>query len=80
MKLEEIECCLTFDEMSKKEGLQYDVSSSCLRGDVTLTDHSRVATYAIALMFSGIATCWKYIITPETLLMVLHLSNYFYMS
>ena len=41
----EAKSSLTFDEMSIKTGLQYDISSSYLCGDVTLPDHNRIATY-----------------------------------
>lgn len=59
MRPEERECCLTLDEMCIQEGLQYDRSSSCLRGGVTLPGHDGVATHALVFMLGGIATRWK---------------------
>ena len=55
----ERECCLTLDEMSIKAGYQYDTSSSCFRGDVTLPGHSGTATHALVFMLAGITTRWK---------------------
>lgn len=62
MKPEERECCLTLDEMCIQPGLQYDQSSSCLRGDVTLPGHSGVATHALVFMLGGITTRWKQVV------------------
>ena len=50
MNENERECCLFLDEMCIKAGLQYDRSSSCLRGDVTLPQHSGVATHTLVFM------------------------------
>lgn len=59
LRSEERECCLTLDEMAIKPGVQYDVSSSCMRGDVTLPDHQGEATHALVIMIGGITTRWK---------------------
>lgn len=62
MKPEERECCLILDEMCITAGLQYDRSSSCLRGDVTLLEHSGTATHALVIMLAGVTTRWKQIV------------------
>ena len=62
MKPEEKECCLTLDEMCIQPGLQYDQSSSCLRGNVTLPGHSGIATHALVFMLGGITTRWKQLV------------------
>lgn len=39
--------------------MQYDPSTSCLHGDVTLPDHSGMATHALVIMLGGVTTRWK---------------------
>lgn len=60
-KMNEFErvCCLTLDEMSIQPGVQYDKSSSCIRGETTLPGDNGVATHALVFMLAGIGTRWK---------------------
>ena len=62
LNTKERECCLTLDEMSLRVGLQFDRSSGCLRGDVTLPGHSGGANHALVVMLGGVTTRWKQIV------------------
>jgi len=55
MSVEERECVLTLDEMSIKPAVEFDNRTCRFLGDVTLPQHSGVATHALG----GICTRWK---------------------
>ena len=59
MSVEERECVLTLDEMSIKAAVEFDNRTCRFVGDVTLPQHSGVATHALVFMLGGICTRWK---------------------
>ena len=59
MSVHERECCLTLDEMSIAAGVEFDTRSGHFIGDVTLPDHTGVATHSLVFMLGGITTRWK---------------------
>ena len=59
---EERECVLSVDEMSIKAAVEFDNRSGHFIGDVTLPEHSGVATHALVFMLGGISTRWKQIV------------------
>ena len=56
MSVHERECCLTLDEMSIAAGVEFDTRSGHFIGDVTLPDHTGVATHSLVFMLGGITT------------------------
>ena len=59
MSVHERECCLTLDEMSITAGAEFDTRTGRFIGDVTLPDHSGIATHSLVFMLGGITTRWK---------------------
>lgn len=56
---EERLCCLTLDEMSLTQKVEYDVTSGHLVGDVTLPRHCGSADHALVFMLGGVTSRWK---------------------
>ena len=56
---EERLCCLTLDEMSLTQKVEYDISSGELVGDVTLPRHFGSADHALVFMLGGVTSRWK---------------------
>jgi hypothetical protein len=59
MIAEERMCCLTLDEMSITQSVEFDNRTGRFMGDVTLPQHSGSATHALVFMIGGITTRWK---------------------
>jgi len=57
--IHERERCLTLDEMSIAAGVEFDTRSGHFIGDVTLPDHTGVATHSSVFMLGRITTRWK---------------------
>jgi len=48
------ECFLTLDKMSITSSVEYDSRIGCFLGDVTLREHTHVATHCLVFMIAGI--------------------------
>ena len=55
----ERECCLTLDEMSVKQSVDFDNRTGQFIGNVTLPNHTGQATHCLVFMIGGITTRWK---------------------
>lgn len=55
----EKDCAIILDEMTITPSKVYDISTSSYIGNVTLPNHSGVATHALVIMLGGISTRWK---------------------
>lgn len=56
------DCTLTMDEMDLKESADFCVASGTFIGNITLPEHSGVASKALVVMLAGITTRWKQIV------------------
>ena len=59
MKGKEKHCTLLMDEMSLRSSVEYDTVHKEFIGNVTLENHSCVATHALVFMLAGISSRWK---------------------
>lgn len=58
----EMDCVLVLDEMAITPGNTYDSSLNKYYGNVTLPDHSGIATHVLVFMLGGVNTRWKQIV------------------
>lgn len=58
----EKDCVLVMDEMAITPGTSYDTSLKKYFGNVTLPDHSGLATHVLVFMLGGITSRWKQVV------------------
>ncbi|KAB0804614.1 hypothetical protein PPYR_01584 [Photinus pyralis] len=58
----EKDCVLVLDEMAITPGNTYDSSLSKYFGDVTLPEHTGIATHVLVFMLGGITVRWKQVV------------------